>query len=270
VAGLTGKNIVVLGASRGLGRVIVGAVHGQGARVLAVARGRTDLEKLSLAFAGTRTLSLDVSEDYAPATVFEMLHPDVLVLCGGALPCVAPLQNQSWDQFSRNWDTDVKASFQFCRAALRAPLRPGAIVVLISSGAALGGSPVSGGYAGAKRTQMFIANYAQKESDRLGLRVRFIALAPMRVMPQTDLGRAAVAGYSRYLGMTPGEFIEGMDSPQTPEDVASAIVALAKGEGPHTGGSFIVSTKGVEAVSRAAARDPGITGNSSEATGEQN
>lgn len=162
MAGLTSKKVVILGASRGLGRVIVGAVHAEGATVLAVARGRTDLEQLSSAFTGTRTLSLDVSEANAPATVLEALDPDVLVHCGGALPCVAPLQNQSWDQFSRNWDTDVKASFQFCRAALRAPLRPGAIVVLISSGAALGGSPISGGYAGAKRTQMFIANYAQK------------------------------------------------------------------------------------------------------------
>lgn len=248
MAGLSSKKVVVLGASRGLGRVIVGAVHAEGANVLAVARGRTDLKLLSLAFPNAKTLSVDISEANAPAAVFGALEPDVLVLCGGALPCVAPLQHQNWDQFSRNWDTDVKASFQFCRAALRTPLRPGTIVFLISSGAALGGSPVSGGYAGAKRTQMFIANYAQKESDRLGLRIRFIALAPLRIMPQTDLGRAAVEGYSRYLGMTPNEFIKGMESPQTPEDVASAVVRFAKGEGPHTGGSFVVSTNGIESV----------------------
>jgi NAD(P)-dependent dehydrogenase (short-subunit alcohol dehydrogenase family) len=57
-------------------------------------------------------------------------------------------------------------AFLFCREALRAPLAPGSVVVIISSGAGLGGSPISGGYAGAKRMQMFLAKYCQAESDR--------------------------------------------------------------------------------------------------------
>jgi short-subunit dehydrogenase len=70
----------------------------------------------------------------------------------------------------------------FSKAAPSEPLPGGASVILISSGAALAGSPNSGGYAGAKRTQLFIANYSQKESDRLGLGLRFSAVAP-RIMP---------------------------------------------------------------------------------------
>ena len=35
---------------------------------------------------------------------------------------------------------------------------------MIVSSAAFAGSPLTGGYAGAKRTQIFIANYSQKES----------------------------------------------------------------------------------------------------------
>ncbi len=149
-----------------------------------------------------------------------------MVLCAGAFPPAAPLHEQTWQQFAVNWETDVKIAFHFCKAALLRPLRAGTLVILISSGAALAGSPNSGGYAGAKRTQMYIANYSQKESDRLGLGLRFAAIAP-RIMPDTDLGMHAVAGYSRYLGISAADFIASMASPPGSSDVAIAVVELA-------------------------------------------
>jgi NAD(P)-dependent dehydrogenase (short-subunit alcohol dehydrogenase family) len=97
------------------------------------------------------------TEESAPSRVFEVLCPDVLVVTAGAFPPAAPLHEQSWREFSVNWETDVKIAFHFCKAALSRPLPPGSSIVLISSGAALAGSPISGGYAGAKRTQIFIA-----------------------------------------------------------------------------------------------------------------
>ena len=48
----------------------------------------------------------------------------------------------TWEEFAGNWETDVRIAFSFCREALRLPLSPGARVIVISSGAALGGSPV--------------------------------------------------------------------------------------------------------------------------------
>jgi hypothetical protein len=140
----------------------------------------------------------------------------------------------------------VKTSFQFCKAALGAPLRPGAMVILISSGAAIGGSPISGGYAGAKRMQMFLANYCQKESDRLGLCLRFLAIAPVCPMLDTGVGITAIKGYSRYLGMSPPEFIRSMRSRQTPKDVASAVVKFANRSDTQPGNTFMVSSRGVE------------------------
>jgi NAD(P)-dependent dehydrogenase (short-subunit alcohol dehydrogenase family) len=247
-ATLGGKNVVVIGASRGLGRVIVEAVHAEGARVLAVARDQESLEQMATDVIGPTTLAIDATDERAPVRVFSALTPDILVVCAGAIPPAAPLHEQSWKQFSVNWETDVKASFLFCQAALRSPLQPGAIVILISSGAAIGGSPISGGYAGAKRMQMFMANYCQKESDRLGLNLRFIAIAPARIMPDTDVGRTAVAGYSRYLGISAAEFVQGMSSRQTPQDVAMAIVGFANHSNIQLGNTFIVSSKGIEAT----------------------
>ncbi len=167
----------------------------------------------------------------------------------GAFPPAAPLHEQSWPEFAVNWETDVKIAFHFLKAALSRPLPAGGSVVLISSGAALAGSPLSGGYAGAKRTQIFMANYSQKESDRLGLGLRFLALAP-RMMPDTDLGKHAVAVYSRYLGMSVAEFIQSMASPPTSCNVAAAVIELLVNPDRFMGDLFIVSGKGLESVPR--------------------
>jgi len=242
---LTGRNVVVIGASRGVGRAIVHRMAAEGARVLAVGRSPESLEQLTKEISGTQTLAMDAAGDTAPSRVFAALRPDVLILCGGARPPGRPIHELTWEEFAVNWDTDVRMSFSFCRKALRAPLAPGSTVILISSAAALGGSPIAGGYAGAKRTQLFIANYAQKESDRLNLGVRFLALAPARIMPETELGRFAVECYARYLGISPAELIEGMSSRQTPEDVANATAELANNGAAYRGSLFTVSGEGI-------------------------
>jgi NAD(P)-dependent dehydrogenase (short-subunit alcohol dehydrogenase family) len=245
---LAGKKMVVIGGSRGVGRRIVETAANHGARVLAVARNEGPLRQLARDVVGAKILALDATDEAAPSKVFDVLVPDILVLCGGAFPALAPLHEQSWKEFAVNWETDVKIAFHFCKAALSRPLPPGAAVVLISSGAALAGSPLSGGYAGAKRTQIFVANYGQKESDRLGLGLRFAALAP-RIMPETELGKHAIAGYSRYLGVSEADFVRGMASPPASSDVATALVELATNPAHARGQVFVVSGKGLEAVS---------------------
>jgi len=71
-----------------------------------------------------------------------------------------------------------RITFQWLREALLKPLRPGSRVVVVSSGAALRGSPLSGGYAGAKATQRFITAYAQEEANRAGLEITFTTVLP--------------------------------------------------------------------------------------------
>jgi NAD(P)-dependent dehydrogenase (short-subunit alcohol dehydrogenase family) len=239
--------MVVIGGSRGIGRRIVEAGIRNGARMLAVARQGAALRQLADEIPGVEILAQDATEEGAPAKVFDALMPDILILGGGVFPPAAPIQEQSWQQFSANWEKDVKIAFNFCKAALSRPLPAGASVVLLSSGAALAGSPLSGGYAGAKRTQIFIANYSQKESDRLGLGLRFMALAP-RIIPDTDLGKHAIAGYSRYLGISTDDFVRGMAAPPTACIVATAVIELVLSPDRSLGDVFIVSGKGLEAV----------------------
>jgi NAD(P)-dependent dehydrogenase (short-subunit alcohol dehydrogenase family) len=242
-----GKNVVVIGGSRGVGRRIVEAGLRDGARVLAVARGEDTLRQLSDKVAGVETLSADATDEAVPFQVFGRMLPDVLVVCGGAYPPAAPLHELSWDEFAVNWSADTKIAFNFFKAALLRPLPKGAVILLISSGAAFAGSPNSGGYAGAKRTQIFLANYSQKESDRLGLGLRFISVAP-RIMADTDFGQKALVGYSRYLSKPVEEVIKAMPSAPTSSDVADAVSDLASNPDPTRGSVFIVSGQGLEAV----------------------
>jgi NAD(P)-dependent dehydrogenase (short-subunit alcohol dehydrogenase family) len=245
---LTGRNVVVIGGSRGVGRKIAEAAVAGGARVLVVARQKEPLQRLAREVSGIQILSLDATDVDAPAKVFEAVLPDILVLCGGSFPPTAPLYKQTWQEFSANWEADVKIAFNFFKAALSRPLPVGTSVILVSSGAALAGSPLTGGYAGAKRTQLFMANYSQKESDRLELGLRFLAIAP-RIILDTELGKRAIAGYSNYLGITEADFIRSMAAPPNSSDAASAVIALATNPERFKENVFVVSGKGLEAVS---------------------
>jgi len=241
---LQGQKVVVVGGSRAIGRSIVEAALSEGATVLAVARGAAALIQLSNETPGVKTLAVDATKDSTPDEVFDALKPDVLVICAGALAPSAPVHELSWEAFSVNWETDVKASFLFCKAALRHPLKPGTRVVLISSGAALsGGPPFAGGYGGAKRAQMFLAGHCQKESDRLGLDLCFMALAPTRIMPGTGVGEAGLDSYAAYTGIQPADFLAGMTDMHTPADVGRAVIALATGK--PEGSSFMMSGSGL-------------------------
>jgi len=245
---LYGKRVMVLGASRGIGRGIVERASAEGGQVLAVARGKDDLARLT--GRGINTLALDATSESAPSMVFGNTPPDVLVICGGALPQPALVSELNWDQFSVNWEVDTKMAFLFCREALRVPLVPGSVVVIISSGAGFsGGTSNSGGYAGAKRMQMILAKYCQAESDRRGLGIRFLALVPTNIMPETELGQAAVNCHALDLGVPPEKFLESMNPRRlSPVDVVEAVIKTAVRPPAEAGSIFKISAEGLVAA----------------------
>jgi NAD(P)-dependent dehydrogenase (short-subunit alcohol dehydrogenase family) len=150
---------MVVGASRGLGRGIATAFAEAGAAVIAVAR--TAAPQVDLAGSGgIRQEVADAADARVAASLLDRHEPEAVILVAGATPLIRPLQHQTWEAFSVNWHTDVRIAFHWLREALLKPLRPGSRVIVISSGAALRGSPLSGGYAGAKATQRFITAYA--------------------------------------------------------------------------------------------------------------
>ena len=121
------------------------------------------------------------------------------MLNAGATPLPRAIQRHTWETFGRNWEVDVRHAFGWVREALLAPLAPGSTVITMSSGAALAGSPLSGGYAGAKAAIRFLTSYAAAESGRDGLGIRFVSVLP-QLTSATALGATFAAAYAARAG----------------------------------------------------------------------
>jgi hypothetical protein len=118
---------------------------------------------------------------------------------------------------------------------------------VFSSGAALNpnGSPLTGGYAGAKGTQRFITAYAQDESNRAGLGITFTTVVP-QFAPQTGVGKPAVAAYAAQAGLSVEEFLTARPSPPlTPEIAGDAIVELVQAEAANVAPSYVLHGGGL-------------------------
>ncbi len=72
-------------------------------------------------------------------------------------------------------------------------------MIAFSSGAALGGSPLSGGYAGGKATIKFITSCAAGESGQDSLGTRFVSVL-QKLSPAADLGANGVTARAARQG----------------------------------------------------------------------
>ncbi len=242
---ITDRPALVTGASRGFGRAIATALARAGAPVVGVARDRAALDGLGAELGGSFTpVVADAADPVAAGQLIDAYRPGLLVLNAGAAPLSRPIQRHTWETFSRNWDVDVRHVFGWIREALLAPLEPGSLVVTLSSGAALRGSLLSGGYAGAKATVRFITAYAAAESERDGLGIRFVSLLP-QLTPVTRLGAAAVAGYAAREGIEVAAFTERAGPSLTAERVGKVVLDLAAGGDGAAPGAYLLTAAGL-------------------------
>jgi NAD(P)-dependent dehydrogenase (short-subunit alcohol dehydrogenase family) len=236
------QTAIVTGASRGFGRAIAAALVAAGTTVVGIARGEQDLRAVRDELgAGFTPIPGDATDADLAATVIREHRPGLLVLNAGVVPHMAPVQEQTWETFSRNWHVDTRHMFTWTTAALREPLAAGSVVVAMSSGAALAGSPMSGGYASAKAAIRYIRGYAADESARAGLDIRFVTLLP-QLTPATGLGSVGVAGYAARQGVDPDTFTEGLQPILTPDQVAKTVLEIAAD--PDSAAEYQVSGAG--------------------------
>jgi NAD(P)-dependent dehydrogenase (short-subunit alcohol dehydrogenase family) len=250
------RTTVVVGASRGLGRGIAsafaaaavaaeGAVGAVGAPVVAVARTASALEELAATSPNIRIEVADATDPAVPKILLDKYEPRVLILVAGANPVARPLQEHTWETFSVNWHTDVRMTFNWLREALLKPLPPGSRVVVISSGAAINGSPATGGYAGSKATQRFIAAYAQEEARLAGLDITVTAIMP-RMTPYGDVGKTGIAAYAARSGQDEEAFIKQMGEPLTPETAGSALLDLVNTDPGTVAPGYLLTGGGLQ------------------------
>jgi NAD(P)-dependent dehydrogenase (short-subunit alcohol dehydrogenase family) len=222
---LKDKKVVVTGGSRGLGLGLVEALVAHGAKVIVVARDGDALAAIH-ARLDVGVISADVTEENEAYRILSEVHPEVLVLNAGAKPPMGRLDQLNWTDFSAAWETDVKAGLYWIQAALKTPLKAGSRVLVASSGAAQNGSPLSGGYAGAKRMLWLMAKYANGVSMQNKLGIRFQAIVPLQMIGNTGVGDAGAEAYAHTMGIGRDEFLARFGAPMPPREFGDKVVSV--------------------------------------------
>lgn len=157
---LTGKNAVVTGGSRGVGRAIALRLGRAGARVAIGYRTRqddADAVVRALAEAGSEGLAVpgDMADAASVTDLFERaettLGPlDIVVVNHGIWPPDdAPMAEMTDEQWRRTLQVNLDGAFYACREAARR-LRNDGRIVLIGSTAGQRGEAMHGDYAASK------------------------------------------------------------------------------------------------------------------------
>lgn len=239
---------IVTGAGHGLGREAALALVRQGVRVVGVGRDHAALAELEQRL-GTRFVPeiADVTLPQAARDLVGRYRPSIMVLCAGAVPPPARIQDQTWEGFSLNWHQDVQHVFHFVREALGAPLPTGSVVISMSSGAAIAGAPLGGGYAGAKAAVRYISSYARLESERTHAGIRFVALLP--VLTQAGrFGQVYIREYAAAGGMSEPEFLQARFGGELDGEHAGTSIAQTALDATYDSSAYLLGVDGLRSL----------------------
>jgi NAD(P)-dependent dehydrogenase (short-subunit alcohol dehydrogenase family) len=217
-----GAEVIVTGASRGIGAAAAEALAAAGARRLTlIARGRAALEDVAGRIGtGARAIACDVTDRAAVEAAFEAIdRVDVIVHAAGANVPQDFLEVEL-DTADRLWALNVRAGLHLSQLAVRRMPAEGGVVIFLSS---------QMGHVGAKRRTVYCATKHAVEGLTKAMAVelaprgiRVVAVAPTFV--ETPLTAPFLAD-PRFREETLAQIPLGRLG--TPGDVAGAIVFAA-------------------------------------------
>ena len=225
---LTGRLVLVTGASRGIGRAVALACAEAGAELIITARTTGALEELDDAIkerGGQATLvEMDVTDlpaipRLAGAIAERWGRLDGFVANAGQLGQLTPMAHADPDIFERTLQVNLTSVWHQLRAfdpLLRAA--PAGRAILVSSGAAEGARPYWGAYAVSKAGLEAMGRAWAAESEQTNLQINL--LDPGAVA--TGMRAAAYPG-------------EDPASLPTPQQIAPAFLQLLSPDCPHHG-----------------------------------
>jgi len=252
-AGVTGKSVIVTGASRGIGLAVAAAFAREGASVVAVSKGGSAELKALEETGRVVAVPADLTDPQAPDTVVEAAVSafggvDVLVNNVGA---VRPRIDGFLSVTDADWETtlaiNLLTAVRMTRAAIpRLVGRGTASIVTVSSVNAVLPDPLVIDYSAAKAALSSFCKSLSKEYGPAGLRVNTVSPGPVATaLWLGDGGVAATVAKATggdphaVAGRAAGDSLTGRFT--RPEEVADLVVFLAGDRAANiTGSDFAI------------------------------
>jgi 3-oxoacyl-[acyl-carrier protein] reductase len=225
---LSGKNAIVTGGTRGIGRAIVETLAKSGARVAFTFRSSVDEAealKAELEANGTEVLSIqgdaaDISaaEDAVKQVIDAWGSVDIIVNNAGITKdgLMLRMSEDDWDAVI---NTNLKSVFNFSKAAYRPMMKQRAgKIINLSSVVGTTGNPGQTNYAASKAGIVGFSKSLAKELAARGVTVNVVAPGFVATDMTASLSDAAKEA---MLGAVP------MGRPAEPQEIADAVLFLA-------------------------------------------
>ena len=191
---MTGKTVLITGASRGIGAAAVRSFAAAGAQVALAARSTEAIEALAEETGGL-ALPCDVAnyasvEAAVAATAERFGRLDVLINNAGVIDPIAATAEADPIAWGRLIDINLKGVFHGMRAAIPVMVARGAgTIITVGSGAAQNPLEGWGAYCASKAGALMLTRVADREHREAGLRI--LSLSPGTVA--TDMQAAIKA-----------------------------------------------------------------------------
>jgi 3-oxoacyl-[acyl-carrier protein] reductase len=242
--GFAGKIAVVTGASRGIGRAIALNLAGNGALVVAAARGSNaqgTVDEIVAAGGQAEVASADMTDAASldaliAGTVARHGRIDILVSNAGITrdQLMLRMKRADWDDVIA---TNLTAAFTLCQAALKPMIRQrGGRIIAVSSVVGQSGNAGQANYAASKAGLIGFCKSLAKEVASRNVTVNVVAPG----LIETDMTRALTADTQRdWAAQIP------LGRPGRPEDVAAAVSFLASDEASYITGQVLAVNGGM-------------------------
>jgi NAD(P)-dependent dehydrogenase (short-subunit alcohol dehydrogenase family) len=200
---MTGKTVVITGASRGIGAEAARVFADAGANVVLMARGTASIEALSAEIgASALAIACDVS-DYASveaALAQAAQHfgsVDVLINNAGVIEPISHLMAADPAEWGQVIDINLKGVFYGMRAAAEHMREKGGSILTISSGAAHGPVEAWSHYCASKAGAAMLTRCLDKEERENGIRAMGLSPGTVATQMQKEIKASGINPVSK-------------------------------------------------------------------------